>query len=192
MNARSEAARLAAMRRRILAAYDAASADDLASGLAWYRRAAHAAGTLAEGSAVSADHAAGIIAALSPRCRWSTNVAWAARMIDAATRGEPCPAVSTRANRAAAWRIACGERPEAVLRGPKVSRFYRNLTGDLAAVTVDVWAARAAEGRSDDRAPSGRRYALLERAYREAAAIIGRPPRDVQAAVWVHVRGAAD
>lgn len=192
MNARSDAARLAAMRRRVLAAYDAASADDLAAGLAWYRRAARAAETIAAESPLTADQVAGIIAALSPRCRWSTNVAWAARVVQAAADGEPCPAVSTRANRSAAWRIACGESPADVLRGPKVSRFHRNITGDRDAVTIDVWAARAAEGRRDDRAPSGRRYALLERAYQEAAAIIGRPPRDVQAAVWVHVRGAAD
>lgn len=197
---RSEAAQLAHMRRRILAAYAAASADDLAAGLAWYRRAAEAAASILPADPA---RAAGVIAALSPRCQWSTNVGWAAAVIEAAARGEASPpAVHTSAMRAQAWRIARGEAPLDVLRGPKVRAFYRNITGDLTAVTVDVWAARVADGDYRPHptkagllgaipSPAGRRYALIARAYREAAAVIGRAPRDVQAAVWVHVRGSA-
>lgn len=162
----------------------------MAAGLSWYGRAMDAAAAILP---ADPNRAAGVIASLSPRCQWRTNVSWAAAVIDAAERGdtEP-PAVHTRAMRALAWRIARGEAPLDVLNGPKVRAFYRNIVGDSDAVTVDVWAARAAEGVSDPRGPSGRRYALLAEAYRSAARVLDIPPRDLQAAVWVNVRGAAD
>jgi hypothetical protein len=189
------------MRRRILAAYGEASAADQAAGLEWYRRAYDAAATLLPDDPT---RAAGVIAALSPRCHWRTNVAWAGALIEAAERGDASPPnVHTRAMRAQAWRIARGEAPLDVLGGPKVRAFFANITGDLSAVTVDTWAARVALG---DYTPhptkagqyavtpslSGRLYHLIARAYREAAAILNLPARDVQAAVWVHVRGAAE
>ena len=193
---RSEAAKLAHMKRRILAHYADCSAADLASGLGWYGRALEGAHALLPNDP---SRAAGVIAALSPRCHWSTNVGWAASVVEAAESGDRCPEVHTRAMRALAWRIARGERPLDVLNGPKVRAFYANITGDLERVTIDVWAARAAEGAAVpkdkngvDIAPSGRRYALLERASVECARIVGLAPRDLQAAVWVHVRGAAD
>jgi hypothetical protein len=136
------------------------------------------------------------------------NLAQASALVDAVIRGdsEP-PAVHTRTMRAQAWRIAQGERPLDVLNGPKVRAFYANITGNLSAVTVDTWAARVAEGDwrpnpmahlrahapyAATDAPQGRRYALIADAYREAAALLGHAPRDVQAAVWVHVRQSAD
>lgn len=193
---RSEAAKLAHMRRRILARYAEATAADLASGLDWYARAFEGARALLPNDPT---RAAGVIAALSPRCHWRTNLVWAASVIEAAETGSECPAVHMRAMRAQAWRIANGEHPLDVLNGPKVRAFFANITGDLERVTVDVWAARAAEGdtvpkdrHGVDIAPSGRRYALLERAYQEAAKVLDISPRACQAAVWVHVRGAAD
>jgi hypothetical protein len=74
----------------------------------------------------------------------------------------------TLANRAKAWRIACGEDPDAVLSGPKVRAFFANIMGDVDAVTMDVWAARAAEGRRNENAPVRRRYRLLAESYRRA------------------------
>lgn len=177
------------MRRRILAAYGEATAADQAAGLEWYRRAYDAAATILPDDPT---RAAGVIAALSPRCQWRTNVVWAAAVIEAAERGDATPPnVHTRAMRAQAWRIANGEAALDVLGGPKVRAFFANITGDLDSVTVDVWAARAATGRTLP-AVQGRTYALIARAYREAAALLEIPARDVQAAVWVHVRGAAE
>jgi hypothetical protein len=201
----SESARKAAMRRRILQTFADASADDLASGQEWYYRANRAAASIAEGSSLSADTVAGVIAALSPRCAWATNLAWASAVVDAYVGGSDAPpAVHTRTMRAQAWRIAQGERPLDVLNGPKVRAFYANIVGNADAVTVDTWAARVAEGNwtphprksgnnyAATDAPQGRRYALIADAYREAAALVGHSPRDVQAAVWVHVRQSAD
>jgi hypothetical protein len=58
-------------------------------------------------------------------------------------------------------------------------------------VTVDVWAARAAYGEWMPAWPEGHTYTRLARAYTAAADALGETPRDVQAAVWIHVRGAA-
>lgn len=199
---RSNGSKLAAMKRRLLAAYGQATADDLAQGLAWYGRAADAARAMLP---AEPRRAAGVIAALSPRAQWAVNLRWAAEIIDAAERGESePPSVHTRAMRGQAWRIANGADPLDVLNGPKVRAFFANITGDLDAVTVDVWATLAAEGPNVRRAkyipgkgapiiaPSGGRYALIARAYRETAAIVGIPPRDLQAAIWVNIRGRAN
>ena len=58
------------------------------------------------------------------------------------------------------------------------------------AVGDDV--ARAATGDASMTAVSPALYRRVEAAYVAAARIVGLAPRDLQAAVWVHVRGAAD
>src|SRR4051794_1556149 len=87
-----------------------ATAQDLADGIAWYDRARSEALRMAYiPGCGSVRQAAGVIAALSPRQQWATNVAVAERMIRAAAmrESEP-PAAGTLRNRAKAWRIACG------------------------------------------------------------------------------------
>lgn len=183
---------LPAMTRRLLECWGEASADDLASGIAWYSRAETAAAAMASGP-ITARDAAGIVASLSPRNRWNVNLAQAAKVITHALSGTlDVPAVSTLSNRGKAWRIATGESPDVALSGPKVRAFFANITGDHDAVTVDVWAARAAEGCSIKAAPTGGRYNAIADAYRAAADAAGVTPREMQAAVWVHVRGSAD
>lgn len=176
---------------RILRHWRAATAEDLANGLAWYDRAADVAAALAAGTdgRVTPAQAAGVIAALSPRCGWSANVRAAATMIDAYVAGQDQPVVAgLGANRAKAWRVLTTPDPLTVLRGPKVRAFYANITGDCNAVTVDVWAAAAATGSKSDDAPRGRHYEHLADAYRRAASLAGVTPRDMQAAVWTHYR----
>lgn len=185
-----------AMVRRILRAYRAATPADRAAGLGWYDAAQR------EAAAIFPDRpdvAAGVLAALSPRCQWSTNVAWAHAVVAAARAGRPCPQVSTKSNRRAAWAIATtGADPldhlgkvshtGRVTSGHKVRSFYRNITGDHDAVTVDVWAFRAATGREVE-SIGARDYRLISAAYVRAAQILGVTPRECQAAVWVATRG---
>lgn len=204
MTATTSATRTA-MVRRITRAYRASTAAHRAAGLGWYAEAWRVANEIAEGLVGAAvwarmtneqRHAlaslvAGVIAALSPRCQWSTNVAWTRAVMHAAWSGLPCPPVHTTVMRAQAWRIANGEAVLSVLNGPKVRAFWANITGDTDAVTVDVWAIRAAMG---DAAPTDGRitpaqYRAVADAYRRAAAILGITPRECQAAVWVHTRG---
>jgi hypothetical protein len=183
---RSDAARIREMRRRILSTFDRATAADALEGAAWYSRAMELASALAAGSPLEPIQCAGVIAALSPRCAWGQNVAGAAAMVSAASAGAAEPIVAgTGDNRDKAWRIATGADPADVLGGPKVRRFFRNITGDSDVVTVDVWAARIAEGRENPNAPKGRRYDLIERAYIGAAELRGVTPREMQATTWV-------
>lgn len=187
---RSAASRRVAMRHRILAAYDAAAEQHRREGEDWYESARMTARAIAETHGLSERHVAGIVAALSPRVAWSSNIAGARRIAEAIARRRPEPVVAgTLSNRRKAWAIARGAEPEAVLSGPKVRAFFANLLGDDDAVTVDVWAARAAEGIS--REPTPARYALIADAYRDAARLRGVSPRVMQATVWVAVRGGA-
>lgn len=186
---RSEAAKLRHQVARVDGWLSVATAADLADGLAWYDRARRAAAEMAERHDVSVECATGAIAALSPRCQWTINVRAAELMLATAAKGQSEPVTAgTLSNRAKAWRIARGESPELVLSGPKVRAFYRNIMGDREAVTVDVWAARAAEGRDWPHAPVKRRYRLLAESYRRAGERRGMHPRDAQAAVWTVYR----
>lgn len=135
---------------------------------------------------------AGVIAALSPRVRWAQNIEYAWAVVRHRALGfesvPPVLPVFSR-NRWAAWRIATGERPLSVLGGLKVRSFYRNIMGDAQAVTVDVWAGRAAG--LERVSFTARQYALISRAYREAASTLGMRASDTQAAAWVVARGSA-
>jgi len=182
-----------AMVRRILATYRRATPAELQAGRDWYATAQDAA---AEIFPERPDIAAGVIAALSPRAQWAVNVRWARAMVHAARTGQPCPAVHTQTMRAIAWSIATGERTYAeALNGPKTSRFARAIdptVADLSRVTVDAWAARTAEGKDSPshnhngaKAPNGKRYLAIERAYQRAAAIAGTDPAVMQAVCWL-------
>lgn len=182
--------------RRIVAAWHGARPEYLAAGIAWYDRARDAAQHIHPNVLVGA----GVIAALSPRTGWGQNVKWASQVCKAALAGHSVPPmVSTAARNGKAWRIANLPNPSqadilAILNGPKTCRFFRNITGDTSAVTIDVWAAQIATGmvirvRSD---AHGRQYETLEEAYQLAGKLLGVTPRDVQAAVWVSARGTSE
>jgi hypothetical protein len=178
---------------RILATYDATTADERRAGARWYGAAWLYAESLSREfprAELSTEHVAGIIAALSPRARWSTNIDWARSVVRARAQRRGCPPVSTGANRRAAWRIARGEDPGAVLMGPKVAAFWRAICGDARAVCVDIWAIRVA--CAEDFAPTRKQSGEIAAAYTVAAEARGISPRDIQAATWVHARGAAD
>ena len=185
------------MVRRITRAYRAATPEHLAAGLGWYAEAHRVACDI---DPMNPARAAGVLAALSPRCQWSTNVAWARAMVACADAGLPCPPCGTMDNRATAWRIAQGAEPLAALgtlsrtgrvqSGMKVRSFFRNIMGDTDAVTCDVWAAKVATGSASETlvgSPVG--YARLAEAFTRAASILGVTPREVQAATWVAARG---
>jgi hypothetical protein len=175
------------MVRRITRAYRQTTPAQLAAGLGWYAEAWKVAQEILPGNPYLA---AGVIAALSPRCQWSTNVAWATALVQAAMEGRECPPVHTTTMRAQAWAIANGTPALDVLNGPKVRSFYNNIIGNTDAVTVDVWATLVATGSKDERAiGTPKRYAAVADAYRRAAKILGVTPREVQAATWVAARG---
>ncbi len=129
--------------------------------------------------------AAGVIAAISPRMRWSANVVLA----DAICGGETVQGVFG-ANLAKAARILAGERPLDVLGGDKVRAFYRAIQGDPNAVVLDVWMMRAAGWTKATL--STKEYESLATALLAAASREGIDPADFQAVVWTHVRGGGE
>lgn len=204
-----EAAQARHFRRRIRAAWEAASDADRSAGRAWYARAESAAADMAAAApaGIGPWRAAAVLAALSPRTQWVQNVTGARLACEAAGRMAADPLFSEPDDIAAAVtaaaapyalgesvrkaaRILTGEHPAAVLGGPKVRAFFANITGDHDAVTIDVWAARVAFGGYAP-VPAGRLYDRLADAYRAVAAEVGESPRDVQAATWIAIRGAA-
>lgn len=180
--------------RRIVRAWNESSAADLEAGLQWYRRAESWALHIHPNRLIGA----GVLAALSPRCEWNINKRWARELCDAALARRAMPAgIHTFAMRRKAWRITQLENPtiEAIvhiLHGPKITRFFLNIIGNLDVVTIDVWAQRVATGKDSNRPPVGLQYQNLERAYQAASKILNAPARDIQAATWVHLRGSAD
>lgn len=184
----SPATALLLARFRLLAALR----PDLVQADPWYAVEGRRIRELARAVGVDPERAIMAAATLSPAVRWEDLVLrlpdFLRAFVQAARAGrqddvEPPRFPGYRRNVVKAWRILGGL--QAKPRGPKVSRFARNLAGDDSPVTVDRWAARAA-GLPE----SGGRawYRDLERAYLDAAAVLGMAPSRVQAVLWVAVR----
>lgn len=183
------------MIRRLVRAYESATPEQVADGREWYSRAYVEALALSVGTDLTPRQCAGVIAALSPRVTWAQNLIRAARMVDIWEHCRrdlepPRYRLGLGLSIDRAWRIVSGEgRPLDVLGGKKTRAFYRNITGDRDAVTVDVWAARIAYGR--EVGLTDNRYDTCARAYAAAAAKVGECPRDFQAITWIAARGSA-
>lgn len=178
----------------ILQTYLSATEEQRAQGENWYETARNAAKEFARDYGVSYRHAAGVIAALSPRTKWGTNKEDAKRVLRAASQGSEivpkCSAYGTNVRKA--WRIANGEAPAQVLSGPKVNAFYRNICGDYNGVTVDVWAARVAEPYNHKFPGKQKHYDEIADAYRNVADAVNTFPAFLQATCWIAVRKDKD
>ena len=190
--ARRDLPSLRAMVRRIVRTYDASPFYVREQGRAWYPRALQTAGDIAD--VLPAPHspvkAAGMLAAMAPRVSWSRAVLCTVRLARHGIGADVSGVL--RSNVRNALQIRDGMHPNDVLRGRKSFSFYRNIIGDVDAVTVDVWALRVALGDTPAAAPSPAAYDVIADAYRAAARIVGETPRDVQAITWTQVRGRAD
>lgn len=187
--------------RRVLARFDAATPSDLEAGAQWYGGAESIVATMSRVTGRSAETCAAVVAHASPRTTWQRNlaVAWAilttAPGESAFDRGRSAGGMGGNVSRAVAALDAIA--PLATLNGPKTAAFARNITGDRDAVTVDVWAVRAALSPNylrgtGDNAESilsrGGVYGAVAQAYRIAARRRGVDPTTMQATVWVVVR----
>lgn len=152
-------------------------------GLRWYADAERLAHEIAREHRWTVQRAAGIIAALSPRTTWAENVRYAR----ACARGERVPTLTHCRRKAEA--IRDGAPVWQTLKGPKVRAFYRAIIGDKRAVVVDSWMLRAI-GHHRDKA-TDRQYERAARAIAWAATWACVSPRDFQAVIWCHVRGAS-
>lgn len=173
-------------RDRLVAAYEAADAEAVEAGRLWYPTGEAVVAKLAADYIVGIPAAAGIVAALSPQVKWRQNIESARSILAGHGR-----VMGYDSNTAKARRIAAGEPADKVLGGPKVRNFWANLRGSREAVTIDVWAQRAAAGR-DLAPPKGPQYLRIVKAYRAAAAQCGEVPRDFQAIIWLCTRPRAE
>lgn len=190
MNAQAVADRY----REHLAGYGYARA--FSEGVAWYPDALAVCRSISRETGYSMERSAAVVAILSPRARWRTNVEAARNLLaDGAAirvgarkryrrRYGVLPAQVQRAQ------IALEARKySALVSGPKISAFYRNIIGDTDIVTVDTIMSKAADLGSN--VTPKVRATIVEAVY-ILAVEYGLTPRDMQAAVWCAFRGKAD
>lgn len=172
-----------ALKRTLREVLDRADEADISAGQAWYGSAQRDAAELGSAHGVDATVAAGVLSALSPRTQWGRN----RRLAVLAFQSSERPSGVFRTSWDKAQRIVAGEAPLDVLGGPKTRAFWANISGDLSAVTVDVWALRAL-GLAGDLKLTPKLYAQLAAVYAEVAAEYGMAPAAAQATAWVVVR----
>lgn len=178
----------------VLSAYRNADPALKRAGHAWYPTAAEVAQNVADIAGIPFANGAAVVAALSPRCKWDTNVKWAYAIADAYANGLPLPRMGLGNNlkRAGIALTSLDDinRSKGTL---KVHNFYGSITGRRGAVCIDTHAVRIAEGNPTHKGviPSDKAYEVYAEAYRAAARIVKRAARDVQAATWVDFRGMA-
>ena len=191
--------------KNIIAIRRKAKPEDVAHGIAWYAEAYEECRQLAEqykSYGITIHVLAGVVAALSPNNRWSTNVTNARDLIDAFVNGRSVDSVSVctyNAMRDKAWHILGQIRPshnsiKTILNGKKIVCFYENIMGDDTC-TIDGHARNIAYAErvslTDDKTSIGvKEYANLQEAYRQAAkrcTVNGRKFKayELQAVTWV-------
>ena len=165
----------------IIKTYNSATESELQEGKSWYR--------VANSTAIELHpQGAAIIAALSPRKDWDSNVQAAIELVNTGRTTATLPI-----NKHKAIRIINGEDPLKVLRGNKVLAFHRALAGDITSVVIDRHAHRVYKGdkvtkverRGLDRIGA---YDFIADAYKRASNILGVPAQIVQSVTWVVVR----
>lgn len=206
-----------AVRRNLRTVLQAATPAQVVAGIKWYATAQEAAEWLEERYYLPRGMGACIIAALSPRTRWSDNLRyaeWLAQTVPAWLQGEAVFTMAAgcmSANHSRALRVVSagfvaqtmgqdvwGAMVSALGKGPKVHAFAHNMAGHMSThVTVDVWAMRAALKptwkRGDDMAEAEQGlnrkgvYSALSRAYMAEAKLAGITPAELQAIIWCSI-----
>lgn len=170
----------------ILAVYDRSGVDQRAQGMTWYTNAHDLAGQAGGGDYTKG---AGVIAALSANTGWSRN----AQLAKDLSEGKEVKHFSQVLAKVTA--IMIGDDPMTVLgKGLKTRNFYRNMLdpADPQPVTVDRHAHDIARGAAWGNKGRGlstpKRYDVLAGVYREAAALRGILPCQMQATTWCQWR----
>lgn len=173
------------------AVYRHASSETIAQGRQWYVMARDIATGIAHRHNLTLEQSASVIALLSPRTSWETNITNA----ELAASGSVSFGMFTWQAYRLPMILADETGRSDLVHGPKVESFRANILGDWTRVTVDIWAIRAATGDltlGDDayKAMTGTRtrYEILADGYRLAAERAGLSPAELQAVTWLVVR----
>lgn len=163
--------------------FDQATPAMIAQGAEWYREARDLAEEMSHMKYVhSIEHAAWVIAALSPRLFWSRNVKAA---LHYAATGERASGIMSRSfNKVLAFEKEYQGDFGNLAKSGKTPAFAANIAGDESAVTVDVWACRVAgiEERVLNRAGV---YDAVAQCYTNVALANGVTPAQCQAITWI-------
>ena len=164
--------------------FAAATPEALAGGRAWYGTARQTVFILSMEYGITERKAAGIVAALSQRTRWSTNIDRARAVLEGSDDPGGLYSAATKA-----VAIRDGADPLAVLgsRAFKVTAFYLALCGDDDAAVVDTWMLAAF---SWTQGYSRLQYKRLAAILRREARKLGLTTTEYQAVIWCQVRGA--
>ena len=158
------------------------------TGSTWYAEQRIAIEGMAVEFGYTYKEAAGIVAALSPRSQWVRNKRTARMVMQARGDKRKLKKLAVFEHcKDKACRIAKGEKPSAVLRGPKVRSFYANLIGYEYAVTLDVWMGQYLGYQDGKLTP--KQYAVYADRLRALARQFDVTPADMQARMWVAIRG---
>lgn len=203
------------MTEALLAKYDAADDDTKDWGHQWYDNATEYVNNLAAATHRDPKQVAAVMAAFSPQTAWDQNMASATHFLlnydpdnpDALNKTN-MPGLAGDENLERAKRIMGATDEAGYLAAmhassdaPKITSFYKNMTGDRNAVTLDSWMAKAILGEGSELAdPNLAQTALgwagsydrMSEAVRRAAKARGIDPRALQAVVWTHVNNTAN
>jgi hypothetical protein len=161
-------------------------------GKRWYQDAHEFANTIAQRAEISLVKAAGIVAAFSIRTHWSRNLKDTVLFLGQHTIG----GLKIRVNKAQAILNLPDDASEDdvldVLRGPKIRAFARNIIDPNGReATIDVWMARALDLPHKEFAKRDT-YNAAQDAVRTVADSLGVPVPELQARIWILVRGKAE
>lgn len=178
--------------KRLNKLYRQATPSERLTGRLWYSEANLYAQALAKEYSCPIEQPAAILAVLSPNVTWETNKTDARRVMLMEYVGADLAdfTVSTyNANKDKAWRIATGENPLNVVRGPKVTAFWRNIMGDLSLLTLDshamnAWCGERVYGSNLQTKPRVAERKAMLADYYSAAKRAGEQPAVFQAILW--------
>jgi len=170
------------------------SPDQLKFGKSWYADAQNWINEQAVRYGIDPITARGVVASLSAGTSWEANKTKAHRIFSTHGQGlfgESFPYNMKLDAHRKAKAILEGADPEGVLgHTPKVGAFYRNLGGDLDAVTLDRWAFRTATRGHLSQYGKGSLRNDIDAAYRLVASELGLHPVELQAASWLYEKEA--
>lgn len=183
----------------ILGVYHLANASDRASGSAWYNAAYSVCDTIAAQYNIHINIVAGVVAALSPRNRWSRNITDAENMVklfvaggeDAAAGCKVCTFASgkKKALQILADNVTDPDAIRTILKGPKLVEFFTCIVDDRPDVCIDGHAYAIWVGEritlADVPPISKKLRETIKADYMAAADILGVSPSTLQAITWV-------
>jgi hypothetical protein len=176
----------------ILRMFDMATMDEIYSGCEWYAEANRQARTISANTGYNLTAVCGIIAALSPRNKWSRNIEDVRNLL-----ADDDAKVSTfHRNKAKAAEIKSLLNPSFdqvldIIKGDKVCSFYANILNPnlLDIVTVDSHAIGVWLGtRAVKVAAKGVAYQTIQQAYVDTAKELCLIPCQLQAITWLTYR----